>query len=198
MCSFGVIHAHSDHGASKESDESNLVMDSLAPFMHHDLSALGQLICLTDSWQLRWFLSIALSIPTVHDFCVISAWMSVHVHVHNKKNFPQAKLYSEINVRFRLNKHDYLYFLFLYNSVHIILFNLKKITKFFIECKKRHGWKSAQNCYCGMQIMTTKTTAIQMLYIHVVLNSVISWQILWYCSICLTLSNSQVFPKYNF
>ena len=59
MCSFGVIQAHSDHGASKESDESNLVMDSLAPFMHHDLSALGQLICLTDSWQLRWFLSIA-------------------------------------------------------------------------------------------------------------------------------------------
>ena len=59
MCSFGVIHAHSDHGASKESDEFNLVMDSLAPFMHHDLSDLGQLICLTDSWQLRWFLSIA-------------------------------------------------------------------------------------------------------------------------------------------
>ena len=34
-----------------------------------------------------------------------------HVHVHNERNFPQAKLDSEINVRFLSNEHSDLYFL---------------------------------------------------------------------------------------
>ena len=38
------------------------------------------------------------------------------VHVHNEKNFPRAKLDSEINVPFLLNEH----------GVHNILSNLKK------------------------------------------------------------------------
>ena len=60
---------------------------------------------------LRWFLSIALRIPTAQDFCVI---------------FPQAKLDSEINARFLLNEHGDLYFLLHNNSVHIVLINLKE------------------------------------------------------------------------
>ena len=32
------------------------------------------------------------------------------VHVHNERNFPQAKLHSEINARFLLNEHGDLYF----------------------------------------------------------------------------------------
>ena len=46
--------------------------------------------------------------------------------VYNERNFPQAKLDSEINVRFLLNKHGDLYFLLHNNSVHIILSNLKQ------------------------------------------------------------------------
>ena len=51
------------------------------------------------------------------------------VHVHSKRNFPQAKLDREINVPFLLNEHDDLYFLLHDNSVHIIFFNLKKKIK---------------------------------------------------------------------
>ena len=40
------------------------------------------------------------------------------VHVYNERNFPQAKLDSEINLRFLLNEHGDLYFL-LYKSVHL-------------------------------------------------------------------------------
>ena len=32
------------------------------------------------------------------------------LHVHNVRNFPQAKLDSEINARFLSNEHDDLYF----------------------------------------------------------------------------------------
>ena len=47
------------------------------------------------------------------------------MHVHNERNFPQAKLDSEINVHFLLNEHGDLYFLLHNNSVHIVLLNLK-------------------------------------------------------------------------
>ena len=46
------------------------------------------------------------------------------VQVHNKRNFPQAKLDREINVPFLLNKHGDLYFLSHNTSVHAILFHL--------------------------------------------------------------------------
>ena len=59
------------------------------------------------------------------------------VYVHNERNFPQAKLDSEINVRFLLNEHGDLIFLMLNNSVHIIFFNLKKKLKNFIGRKKK-------------------------------------------------------------
>ena len=45
------------------------------------------------------------------------------VHVHSERNYPQAKLDSEINVLFLLNEHGDLYFLLLNNSVHIIFLN---------------------------------------------------------------------------
>ena len=61
------------------------------------------------------------------------------VHVHNEKNFPQAKLYCEINVRFLLNKHGDLYFLLHNNSVHIVLLNLKEKEKNLSEGKKDIG-----------------------------------------------------------
>ena len=58
--------------------------------------------------MLRWFLSNAFHIPTMHDFRFI-ARANERVHVQNKRNFPQAKLYSEINIPF-LKKHGDLYF----------------------------------------------------------------------------------------
>ena len=74
---------------------------------------------------LRWFLSIALRIPTAHDFCVISARKLARARTQRNK-FPQAKLDREINVRFLLNEHGDLYFLLHKNSVRIIFLNLKE------------------------------------------------------------------------
>ena len=61
------------------------------------------------------------------------------VHVHNERNFPQAKLDSEINARFLLNEHSDLYFLLHNNSVHIVLLNLKEKYKILLEGKKDIG-----------------------------------------------------------
>ena len=59
------------------------------------------------------------------------------VHVHNERNFPQAKLDRELNARFVLNRHSNLCFLLHNNRVNIILLNLKKINKFYRK-EKRH------------------------------------------------------------
>ena len=56
-----------------------------------------------------------------------SALANEHVHVHNERNLPRAKLDSEINVLFLLNEHGDVYFLSHNSSVHGILFNLEKI-----------------------------------------------------------------------
>ena len=61
------------------------------------------------------------------------------MHVHNERNFPQAKLNTEINVCFLLNEHGELYFLLHNNSVHIVLLNLKENLKILSEGKKDIG-----------------------------------------------------------
>ena len=61
------------------------------------------------------------------------------MHVHNERNFPQAKHDSELNVRFLLNEHGDLYFLLHNNSVHIVLLNLKENLKILSEGKKDIG-----------------------------------------------------------
>ena len=61
------------------------------------------------------------------------------MHVHNERNFPQTKHDSEKNVRFLLNEHGDLYFLFHNNSVHIIFLNLKENQKILSEGKKDIG-----------------------------------------------------------
>ena len=58
------------------------------------------------------------------------------MHVYSIRNFPQAKLDGEINVRFLLNEHGDLYFLLHNNSVHIVLLNLKENLKILSEGKK--------------------------------------------------------------
>ena len=57
---------------------------------------------------------------------VSSEHANERVHLHDEKNFPQAKLNSEINARFLLNRHGNLYFLMHNNSVRIILLNFEK------------------------------------------------------------------------
>ena len=61
------------------------------------------------------------------------------VHVRNERNFPQAKLDSEINARFLLNGHGDLYFLLHNNTVHTILLIFFKEIKNFIGRKKDIG-----------------------------------------------------------
>ena len=78
-------------------------------------------------FSLRWCLSIALRIPTAHDFRVISVrkWARVRTQ---RKNFPQAKLHSEINVCFLLNEHGNLFF-YCIILVHILSPLIKKKIK---------------------------------------------------------------------
>ena len=61
------------------------------------------------------------------------------MRVHNERNFPQAKLDSEINAHFLLNEHGDLYFLLHNNSVHIVPLNLKENLKKLSEGKKDIG-----------------------------------------------------------
>ena len=67
------------------------------------------------------------------------------VHAHNEISFLRAKLDSERNVLFLLNDHGDLSCL-LHNSVHIVLFDLKKNTKFLSGGKKiLVNWEHVQN-----------------------------------------------------
>ena len=75
-------------------------------------------------------------IPIAQGCPVSLARTNKGVHVHNERNFPQAKLDSKINVRFLLNEHGDLYFLLHNNSVHIILFNLKRLKIIYWTEKK--------------------------------------------------------------
>ena len=52
-----------------------------------------------------------------------------YVHMHNVRDFPQARLDSELKAHFLLNKHSDLYFLLCNNSAYVILLNLKKMKK---------------------------------------------------------------------
>ena len=61
---------------------------------------------------LWWFLSIALGIPTAHDFHIIWACAHEHMQIQNVTDFPQAKLNSEINACFLFYKHDDVYILY--------------------------------------------------------------------------------------
>ena len=66
-----------------------------------------------------------------HPYCArfyasLASAKKKRVHVDNERNFPQAKLDSEINVRFLLKEHGGLYFLLHNNSLHIVLLNLKE------------------------------------------------------------------------
>ena len=101
------------------------------------------------------------------------------MYVHNDRNFPQAKLDSEINVCFLLKEHGDLYFLLHNNSVHNVLLNFKRKLKTFVGREKRKKLKSARNRYSVMQIMNAKITTLRMLYVHVVSNSVMFPQMLY-------------------
>ena len=76
-----------------------------------------------------------LRIPTAHDF-VSLAHSNERLHVRNERDFPQAKLDSEINIRFLLNEHGDLYVL-LHNKRVRILFNLKKNRKKNYQTEKK-------------------------------------------------------------
>ena len=73
---------------------------------------------------------MALRIPTAHDFRVISArkWARARTQ---RKNFPQARLDSEINYSFLLNVHGDLYLL-LYFSKQCLVGNIQR------KLKKNH------------------------------------------------------------
>ena len=90
-------------------------------------------VSLRSTLLVKVILQYCIAHPYCASFFASLARANVPVHVHNEKNFPQAKLDSEINVVFLLNEHGDLYFLLLNNSVHIIFFNLKKFKTILSE-----------------------------------------------------------------
>ena len=75
--------------------------------------------------------------PYCARFCVTSTRKLARARTDNERNFPQALVDSEINVRFLLNEHGDLYILLHNNSVHIILLHLQKKTKKFHRKEKK-------------------------------------------------------------
>ena len=105
--------------------------------------------CLALKWQLDLGSRVGLKMSWGHSSVLHCASLlrlifaslahaNERMHVHNARNFPQAKLDSERNVTFLFNANDDLYFLSHNNSVHVnnILFNFKKIKKFYQKEKK--------------------------------------------------------------
>ena len=133
----------------------------------------------------------------LHKIFALLVYTNERVHIHNKRNFRQAKLYIKINVPLLLKEHSDLYF---YRIItEYILSSLIKKIIFFITQEKRHSWKRPNICYSGMQIMTVKATIIWRLYVHVILNGVIFWQIL--CDIVPYARHFllvKIVPKYYF
>ena len=88
-----------------------------------------------------WFLSIAFHIPLAHDFHVISApkWVcQLHIHV---RDLPQAKLESEINAHFLVNKRLKVPFS---NCIKLVFnsfpFHWMSKEKFGHKVQKREAW----------------------------------------------------------
>ena len=74
---------------------------------------------------LRWFLSIA------HPYYAQFS-RHEHMHVQNIRDFPQTKLYSEINAPFLLNEHSDPHFLFHnFNENNILNNREKKIAEIY-------------------------------------------------------------------
>ena len=109
-------------------------------------------------WYLRWLLSIALRIPTAHNFRART----------QQKKFPLAKFNSKINACFLLNGHGDLYFLLHNNSVHTFLLCLKKCKK---ECIKL--------LLCEANYHHENNDSTNAFNVHVALNSVMFPQILY-------------------
>ena len=106
-------------------------------FLTHFRNTVTRLCIKDNTNALKWEKNLFKVIPqcciaypyTAHDFCIIRGCKE-RVHLHNERNFPLAKLNTEINTRFLLNGlvHNH--------SVHIILLNLKKELKHFSGRKK--------------------------------------------------------------
>ena len=102
-----------------------------------------RLVVITQAWGDSSVLHCATLLCTIFTSL---AHANQGMHVHNKINFPQAKLDSKINVPFLSNMQGDLYFLSRNNSVHIILFNLKKKLIFYlIEKRYKCRWRLAKN-----------------------------------------------------
>ena len=84
----------------------------------------------------------------VHPYCVrfftSLARANESVHEHKERNFPQAKLNSEINARFLLNGHGSLCLFYCIIMVYILSSLIKKKFKILPERKKKIC-ESAQN-----------------------------------------------------
>ena len=117
------------------------------------------------------------------------------LHVHNDRNFPQAKLDSEISVLFLLNEHGDLYFLLLNNSVHINFFKSKKFKRFLSEgkkiqveaCKKYVLWNANYDRENNDYANALRPRGFKW--------SGFSTHFILYCSKCLTLSTCQVYSQ---
>ena len=88
----------------------------------------------------------------VHPYCArfftSLARANESVHEHKERNFPQAKLNSEINARFLLNGHGSLCLFYCIIMVYILSSLIKKKFKILPERKKKDMWE------CTKQFVT--------------------------------------------
>ena len=138
------------------------------------------------SWALEVIPQYSLRILTTHNFRLSAPrWARART---------QARLNSEINTRFLLNKHGDLYFYCI--IIVYILSSLIEKEKQFLGRKRRCSWKRAQNSYSRMQTMTTQKNDST--------NTLRPRRFKWcgffptnviYCSICFRISIYQLFSQ---
>ena len=132
-------------------------------------------------------------------FLIKLRWPKKKNFYDNERNFPQAELDSEINVRFLWNEHGDLSFLLHNHTVHTILLNLKKSWKMLSEGKKDIGERVQETVTLRCKLWPVKITTLRTVYVLVVLNSVIFPQILY--NIVLYVRHFlpvKFFPEYYF
>ena len=142
--------------------------------------------------------SILHCVSLLHTKFAPLACANQRVHIQNKRNFPQAKLDSEINARFLLNGHDNVYFLCII-IVYIVSSLIKRKTNTFYREEKKIQTKGCiKPLLCDAYYDRENNDSANALRL-VVLNSVMFPQILNDIVLCARhFLPVKFFPKYYF
>ena len=126
----------------------------------------------------------------LHKIFALLVYTNERVHIHNKRNFRQAKLYIKINVPLLLKEHSDLYF---YRIItEYILSSLIKKIIFFYHTGKKTQLKTSKYLLLWNANYDRESNN----YLNALCPRHSKWcdfvtNFMWYCSICSTLSTCQ-------